>query len=316
MTKVMFDRRSIPDGVTQEDWLASDGWPLRMTQWPLPAQTPKGSILFQTGRGDMVEKYLESCDHWWREGWSVTAFDWRGQGGSGRFLQNRRIGHVDDFGVWTRDLADFARDWKSSRPGPHVLMGHSMGGHLVLRTLLEKTITVDAAVLLSPMLGFETSFVPVSWVAALVAGAAKIAPERLAWGSNERPSLPGTSRQKFLTHDVQRYADESWWQSQRPELVLGPPSLKWLAESYRSTLWTEQPGRLESIECPVLVIGTEGDRLVSPKAIHRFASRIPGAKLKMFGSSVAHEVLREIDPVRDEAIGIIDDFLESMAVAS
>jgi lysophospholipase len=315
MMQKMFDRRSIPDGVMQEVWASGDGWPLRKTQWPLPISGLKGSILFQTGRGDMIEKYLESCDHWWREGWSVTAFDWRGQGGSGRFLDNRRVGHVNDFGIWTRDLADFVQDWKSNHPGPHVLMGHSMGGHLVLRTLLENTVKVDAAVLLSPMLGFETSFVPVSWVAALVAVAARIAPERLAWGSNERPSLPGTSRQMFLTHDLQRYADELWWQAEKPELVLGPPSLKWLAEAYRSTLWTSQASRLESLNLPVLIIGTDGDRLVSPKAIRRFAARIPGVKLKMFGSTVAHEILREIDPVRDEAIVSIDGFLRSVALA-
>lgn len=315
MTKEMFDRRAIPEGVTQEDWSASDGWPLRKTQWPRPISGAKGSILFQTGRGDMIEKYLESCDHWWREGWSVTAFDWRGQGGSGRFLANRRVGHVEDFGVWTRDLADFVRDWKASQPGPHILMGHSMGGHLVLRTLLEQTINVDAAVLLSPMLGFETSFVPVPLVAAFVSAVAKIAPERLAWGSNERPSLPGTSRQKFLTHAVTRYEDEQWWQSKRPDLVLGPPSLKWLAQAYQSTLWTAERGRLEALKTPLLIIGTDGDRLVSPAAIRRFAARLPNAQINMFGPSVAHEILREIDPVRNEAHEIIDDFLKSVVSA-
>jgi lysophospholipase len=151
-------------------------------------------------------------------------------------------------------------------------------------------------------------------VAGLVAVAAKIAPERLAWGSNERPSLPGTSRQTFLTHDLQRYADELWWQMEKPELLLGPPSLKWLAEAYRSTLWTAERGRLESINLPVLIIGTDGDRLVSPEAIRRFAARIPGVKIKMFGSTVAHEILREIDPVRDDAMGFIDDFLRSAAL--
>jgi lysophospholipase len=261
----------------------------------------------------MIEKYLESGSQWRAAGWTVTAFDWRGQGGSGRFLDNRRVGHIEDFGLWTADLAAFVADWKEANPGPHIVMGHSMGGHLVLRTLLEHTIRVDAAVLLSPMLGFETAFVPVPWIAALVAGLARLAPERLAWGSNERPSLPGTSRQKFLTHDVGRYEDELWWQSQKPDLVLGPPSLKWLAEAYRSTLWTAEPGRLEGLDLPMLIIGTDGDRLVSPAAIHRFAARIPGAELKMFDASVAHEVLREIDPVRDEAHRVIDDFLARIA---
>src|SRR5256885_5327523 len=39
--------------------------------------------LFQGGRGDIFEKYLESFSHWKGQGWTITSFDWRGQGGSG-----------------------------------------------------------------------------------------------------------------------------------------------------------------------------------------------------------------------------------------
>jgi lysophospholipase len=314
MKQPIFDRRDYPDDLIQEKWSAEDGWPLRKTQWPSPPTKLRGSILFQTGRGDMIEKYLESCNHWWAQGWNITAFDWRGQGGSGRFLADPHVGHVEDFGQWTADLAAFVADWKATQPGPHIIMGHSMGGHLVLRTLLEQTISVDAAVLISPMLGFESPVVPVSWIAALVSAFSEVAPERLAWKKNERPSLPGTDRQRFLTHDVLRYQDELWWQAKKPELVLGPPSLKWLAEAYRSTLWTAKPGRLETVDVPLLIIGTEGDRLVSPAAIHRFARRIPAARLKMFGKTVAHEILREIDVVRDEALHLIDEFLDGVVL--
>jgi lysophospholipase len=315
MKQPIFDRRRYPDHLIQEKWSAEDSWPLRKTQWPAPQGKPRGSILFQTGRGDMIEKYLESCDHWWTQGWNVTAFDWRGQGGSGRFLADPHVGHVEDFGTWTADLAAFVRDWKTKQPGPHIVMGHSMGGHLVLRTLLEKTISVEAVVLISPMLGFESPVVPVPWIAGLVSLLSRAAPQRLAWKKNERPSLPGTDRQKFLTHDVLRYQDELWWQAEKPELVLGPPSLKWLAEAYRSTLWTAEPGRLEALNLPLLIIGAEGDRLVSPAAIRHFAARMPTAQLKMFDKMAAHEILREVDSVRGEALHLIDDFLDEVVIA-
>jgi lysophospholipase len=308
MTQEIFDRRRYPDGMELGSWQADDGWALRTAKLPALSGTPRGSILFQTGRGDMIEKYLESCAHWSADGWNIAAFDWRGQGGSGRFLSNPNIGHVEDFGRWTKDLAGFVSDWKRDHCGPHIVMGHSMGGHLVLRALLERSVSVDAAVLIAPMLGFETSFVPVSWVAAIVQRYAAFAPERLAWAANERPSLPGTSRQKFLTHDVSRYQDELWWQSQKPELVLGPPSLNWLAQAYRSTIWTAEAGRLEALETPLLIVGTDGDRLVSPRAIRRFAGRIPTATLKMFGKDAAHELLREKDGVRNEVLTFIAGF--------
>jgi lysophospholipase len=304
----MFDRRRVPPGASFQMIPASDGWPLRRFDW-LPPGPARGSILFQTGRGDMIEKYFEACAHWHAAGWSITAFDWRGQGGSGRFIADPHVGHVEDFGIWTADLAAFWRDWKEESAGPHVIMGHSMGGHLVLRALLEGGIDPDAAILSAPMLGFETGLLPVRWVARFVKMLATYWPERRAWPQNERPSLPGEGRQKFLTHDRPRYDDESWWRAQKPELVLGPPSLGWLAAAYASTLWTEGEGRLEQLNTRLLIVGTEGDKLVSPAAIHRIASRIKGVRLKMWGKEASHEILREVDPVRDAVLSEIDDFL-------
>jgi lysophospholipase len=313
MSKPQFDRRAYPEGMLLGQWRGPDGWPLRTMEWRQKDQKARGSILFQTGRGDMVEKYLESCAHWNGAGWNVSAFDWRGQGGSGRLLADPHIGHIEDFGQWTSDLKAYFEQWKANHPGPHIVMGHSMGGHLVLRTLLEHHIDVDAAVLISPMLGFEAGPLPVSWAAAAVKLYAARAPTRLAWKANERPSLPGASRQRFLTHDVTRYEDEQWWQAEKPELVLGPPSLNWLSQAHQSSLWMEAAGRLEALDRPLLIVGTDGDRLVSPKAIRRFAARLPQARLKMYGKDVAHEVLREVDTVRDAIIRLIDDFLDEAA---
>ncbi len=313
MPNLEFDRRSYPDAMVVGEWLTPDGWSLRTSEWRHKDQESRGSILFQTGRGDMIEKYLESCSHWFEAGWDISAFDWRGQGGSGRLLADPHIGHIEDFGQWTADLKAYFEELKANHPGPHIVMGHSMGGHLVLRTLLEHHIDVDAAVLISPMLGFEAGPLPVSWAAAAVKLYAAHAPTRLAWKANERPSLPGASRQRFLTHDLARYGDELWWQSEKPALVLGPPSLNWLSQGHQSCLWMEAAGRLEALDTPLLIIGTDGDRLVSPKAIRRFAKRLPQARLKMYGKDVAHEVLREVDSVREDCVQLIDDFLDEAA---
>jgi lysophospholipase len=308
----MFDRRSMPDGARFEMIAARDGWPLRRFDWPQQGEA-RGSILFQTGRGDMIEKYFEACAHWHKLGWSITAFDWRGQGDSGRLIADPHTGHIADFATWTADLAEFWGPWRASTSGPHVIMGHSMGGHLVLRTLLEGGIAPDATVLSAPMLGFETGLLPVRWVARLVGMLAKQWPERRAWPQNERPSLPGEGRQKFLTHDRSRYDDESWWRVQKPELVLGPPSLGWLAAAYASTLWTEEEGRLERLNTPILIVGTDADKLVSPAAIHRFAARIKGGRLRMWGKEASHEILREVDSVRNAVLNEIDTFLDEVA---
>ena len=311
MAESVFNRRTMPIGARSYAAMLRDEWPLRWFDWPVEkgVQT-KGSILFQCGRGDIVEKYLESFDHWHANGWHVSSFDWRGQGGSGRLAADPRTGHISDFGIWVDDLAECWAKWVSETPGPHFAMGHSMGGHLVLRSIIEKRIDPAGAVLVAPMLGFDTGIMPVSLVAPIVRFLARRSPEKQAWKENERPTLVNIRRQTFLTHDDTRYADELWWKNEEPDLAMGPPSLSWLAQAHASTLSTEAPGRLEGVMTPLLMIGTQGDRLVSPAAIERFAKRLPNATLKMFGPDVAHEILREVDSPRDEAMGLIDQFLD------
>jgi lysophospholipase len=310
MVNPAFNRRAIPVGARFAESRTRDGWPLRWFDWPVDGQTPvRGSILFQCGRGDIVEKYLETLAHWHAAGWHVSSFDWRGQGGSGRLAADPRIGHIADFAIWIDDLAENWSAWRNRTPGPHVVIGHSMGGHLVLRALLEKRIDPVAAVLVAPMLGFEAGKLPVNWLGALVNKLAMLWPERRAWKENERPTAASTRRQSFLTHDDLRYADEIWWKVTQPELDMGPPSLSWLAQAYASTKNMEADDRLEQITTPILLLGTQGDKLVSPAAIPRIAARLPNATLKMYDQTVSHEILREIDSVRDDALAMIEAFL-------
>jgi lysophospholipase len=314
-----FDRRAIPATARLFHRPAPDGWPLRMFDWPAPgsgAATARGSLLFLGGRGDIIEKYLESFAHWRAAGWHIRAVDWRGQGGSGRLAADPLCGHADDFAPWIADLADFGGDWRATTPGPHVVIGHSMGGHLLLRGLAEGAIAPDAAILVAPMLGLHSGPLGPRVGGAIAALLARIGrPDRMAWKTNERPSLPGASRRRLLTHDAERYADELWWKETSPELALGPPSWAWVAAAYRSIAALDRPGALEGIATPVLLLGAERDGLVKAAAIRRAARRLPAAELLMFGPESAHEILRESDGVRDRALARIDAFLDARAPA-
>ena len=288
---------------------ARDGWPLRTYVDP-SAGEPAGSILWLGGRGDIVEKYLEQIHGWALGGWHVTSFDWRGQGGSGRLGRDPHIGHVDDFAIWIDDLADFYADWAAGHPAPHVVMGHSMGGHLALRALAEQRINPGKVVLIAPMLGFDTRGIPFRRGAALTRMMATFSALRPAWKSNERPAPPNASRQAFLTHDKARYADELWWKERHRELALGPPSWSWLAAAYRSIDTLQRDGAVEHIVTDVLILCADADQLVRARAIREFASRLPNARLVAFGDDTAHEILREADGPRNRALAAIDEFLK------
>ncbi|MEH3104121.1 MAG: alpha/beta hydrolase [Sphingomonas phyllosphaerae] len=301
-------RRALPADARLSFDVAADGWRLRRFARD---GRGRGALMFQAGRGDMIEKYLEAFGDWHDRGWAVTAFDWRGQGGSGRLGGDPHVGHCDDFAPLIADLAEVWRRWTAQQHGPHVIVGHSMGGYLVLRALLDGVIRADAAVLVAPMLGLRS---PVgAWLGTRVAQAMRRFgdPARPAWKSHERPGM--MPRQRLLTGDDARYADEEWWLTAQPELRLGPPSWAWLAEAFAATARLRADPGLATLSTPVLMLLADDDRLVDPRAAVQVAARLPDATLVRFGAGAAHELLREADPVRMRAMTAIDAFLDRHA---
>lgn len=307
-----FDRRAIPAGASEGIWHAADGHSIRRIDWKGAGK--RGSILFMPGRGDSYEKYLEALDHWAHQGWTVTAADWRGQGGSGRLGLDGVTGHIGDFSVWIDDLAAFWTQWIVQTPAPHVLIGHSMGGHLALRAAVEGRVRPDALVLSAPMLGFT----PIGLPSFLLHQVAKLMcrigdPRRPAWKWSEKPGQPPENRIKLLTHDPDRYADELWWREHRPELVMGPGSWGWIERAYASMRQLARPGVLEGLDVPTLIVATSADGLVDGQAAREASERLPRGELLLFGREARHEILRESDPVRAKAMATIDAFLSRAA---
>lgn len=145
-------RRQLPPDPCWE-WLDLDGWPIRTARWAGSA----GSLLFIGGRADFIEKYGEA--YWtWKADWGlgVAAFDWRGQGLSGRLGDDAHRGH-GEFDCWVDDLDRIVGWFVATMPPPHFVVAHSMGGHLVLRHLARGGSPIARAVLLAPMLGIRTA---------------------------------------------------------------------------------------------------------------------------------------------------------------
>lgn len=306
-------RRAIPAAAQVGVWEAPDGWMLRRFDWP--AERPRGRFLFQAGRGDSFEKYLETIAHLHLAGWSVTSLDWRGQGGSGRLSPDPYVGHVTDFGVYDADLAAFWQQWRSEDGGksPAAILGHSMGGLLVMRALAAGTIDPAAAILVAPMLGLRSPL-GAEMSGRIARYMARRLPMRAAWRQNERPG-PVASRQRLLTHDIERYRDERWWHDASPGLQLGPPSWSWLSQAFDGCAALARDSRVEAIAVPVLMLVADADRLVDPRAAARVAARLPHADLVRFGPESAHEILRESDAVRDRALSVMDGFLDDVVPA-
>ncbi|HEX8533069.1 MAG TPA: alpha/beta hydrolase [Allosphingosinicella sp.] len=304
------DRRALPPQARVAVWQSGDTWPMRRLEWVQPEGRPvRGSLLLLGGRGDFIEKYVEPLAYWHARGWNVTSFDWRSQGESQGSIKG---GHLDSFDDVLSDGAALIEDWLQGAR-PHVAVGHSMGGHLLLRILAERRPPVAAAVLVAPMVGINSSPLPPMLAQAIAQNLTMFGRGRIPVWKHEGKLQKGSLRRKILTSCPKRYADELWWFEQRPAYSLGAPSWGWLAAAYRS-IASLTAAKLRSIDLPVLLLGTERDRLVSPGAIKWAAELLPNSELMMFPEA-GHEILREADPIRIAALERIDRFLDERAAA-
>ncbi len=248
----------------------------------------------------------------------MTAADWRGQAGSGRLGgDDRRPGIVDDLGAVGRAISPRSgANGRANGAGPQVLVGHSMGGHLVLRAVAERALEpAPAALLLSaPMLDVLPERVPAALRHALARAMCGIGdPLRPGWRWSERPGEVPRARQGLLTHDAARYADELWWRARGRSWRWGRAAGAGCAPRWpRSARW---PGRgcSRAVDLPIYIVATSTDRLVGARAIARAAARLPRARNAVVRARSAHEILREVDSVRDRALAGIDRFLEGIS---
>ena len=301
-------RRSVPPGAEIDDWTADDRWPVRTMGWRRPDE--RASLLFIGGRADFIEKYSESCWAWTVDaGLNLATFDWRGQGGSGRLGGDAHRGHAEGFERWVADLDGLLAWSRKSFPGPHVVVAHSMGAHLLLRHLARGGAAPDRAVLLAPMMGINLPLrpallAPVARFAVAAGLGRRYGPLQRGYGERQRSA----TRRALLTGSEERFDDEHWWIDRHPELALGGVTWGWLASALGSIATLDAPGALESVKMPALVLIGADERLVDADAAKRTAARLPNARLIEVPDG-RHELLRDADAPRRETLAAIAEFI-------
>lgn len=284
-----------------------DGWRLRSIAWPVTSPG-RGSILFIGGRGDFVEKYAESYWHWRDRGFGLAAFDWRGQGLSGRLGDTPDKGHSTGFDILVADLGEQVAWFRERLPPPHFAVAHSMGGHLLLRHLSANPGSLDRAVLLSPLMGMVAA--PVGpWLARIIATVQVARGKAGDYAPGAGPAQTSDAvRARRLSGDPDRVADEGYWVEHDPGLRIGGVTNGWLAAAFASLGALTARGVLERVTTPLLILTAANDRLVDSAAAARLAKRLPHGRVEVIPGA-AHELLREADAIRDPVLARIDGFL-------
>lgn len=267
-----------------------------------------GTVVVIGGRGDFVERYFETMQDLMARGFAVASVDLRGQGGSQRPSKDIYRGPVRSFSDFDEDIRVLMEDVVLSQcPAPYFALGHSTGGHVLLRVLRHGT-WFRKAVLVAPLVDVIYGPWPRSVAAALVNGAAM-----LGFGGT---FLPGVlkhpmGRSDFagnpLTSDEWRWNRDSGTLEAAPHLGLGGATFSWLHAARRSMA---SVARMERPTAPVLIIASGLDRVVSNDAIRKLARRVPGIALVTIPEA-RHEILSENDAVRRQFLAAFDSFVTS-----
>lgn len=116
--------------------------------WKWEGENAKGTIVIVHGAAEHHGRYKWLIEMFRMHGFHVVAGDLPGQGTTSR----SRRGHIDSFDEYIETVASWVHE-ASVYEQPVFLLGHSMGGLVVIRTLQEKRLPVRGVILSSPCLG-------------------------------------------------------------------------------------------------------------------------------------------------------------------
>ena len=284
----------VPEGPEPEaHWIrAKDGVRLRVGVWHAHAETAKGTLLLFPGRTEYIAKYAYVAGDMARHGISTLAIDWRGQGISDRLIPDPLPGHVEKFPDYQMDVAALLDHANAlSLPQPWFILGHSMGGAIALRAVIEGA-PVKAAAFSGPMWGIKASPVlrPVMWTLSWAS--------RLLGFSHRYPPttsgpVPYPLAEEFAKNGLTR--DNAMYQlmrdqfTARPELKVGAPSLNWLYEALSETRHLSQH---PSPDMPCLTIMGSEEAIVDQTRVKTRMAAWPGSTLHLEPGG-RHELLME-----------------------
>lgn len=270
-------------------WLTvADGQRLFLRDWPCAGA--RDAVLIVHGLGEHGGRHARLAQWFNQRGYAVRSYDQRGHGRTPGARGALR--HADDL---LTDLTAVYRDFARTLPRPPLLLGHSMGGLLALRAVLDGRLAPPALVLSSPAL--RTWEKP--WLIALAGALARIA-----------PSLPLRNRLRLsaISHDAEVVAAyrrdplRSGWITPRLADFIFRAGAACIADAARLAL-------------PTLLLVAESDRLVDPSGSREFARRAAagGQLTTRFFSMLYHELFHEAEPWRAQVFLQLGDWLDRVA---
>lgn len=262
-------------------------------KWENP--NAKGTVIITHGHGEHSESYSRLIKGFENDRWDFYGWDLRGHGRS----EGRR-GYVALFDDYCQDYKIFL-DKILNQPhiqkGPVILLGHSMGGLILLKTMIRNPqLNCAGLVVSSPLLGLT---VPVPLYKSKAAGLLNSILPQVTLGNELTNDM--------LTRDLDVIRE--FEQDALRHTRMSPGAFLGIMESTEYVI-----PRANEIKKPTLLLLAENDPVISTSAAKTFYDRIGSTKKELFVYPGAkHELVNDIirDTVYADIKKFLDSFLES-----
>ncbi|WP_041210825.1 alpha/beta fold hydrolase [Aeromonas jandaei] len=268
------------------------------------------AILIVNGRVESYLKYQELAWDLWRQGYSLYLIDHRGQGMSGRMLNDHDKGYIDQFDDYVVDMKQFHDQIiMADKPAKLFLLAHSMGGAISARYLERWPDDIRAAVLSSPMLGINLGGLP-KWLAkglATTIGTVGGWFGEPPYGPGQGPYQDHGFADNELTHSQSRYQAFRQIYEQHPQIKLGGATAHWIYQGITGA--DAAIADAGAIKTPLLLLQAGNDSVVDNAAQDAFCTKANcegGKPLRIEGAW--HELFIESDDKRQPALTAMLDF--------
>ena len=207
----------------------TDGIRVRTSFWA--ANDPVGTVFVFPGRADYIEKYGGLANFCLSNNLNVIAIDWRGQGLSERLLDDKNIGHIEDFKNYQNDVEVIIKEAKdASLVKPWIIFAHSMGGLIGLRTLHDNPV-FEKVVFTSPMWGIQMPPILKSG-ASIIMSLISLIGKMETYAPTTSPETRILNEEyefNKLTSDIRNFKLLRQQLIQHPDLQIGGPSSAWVS---------------------------------------------------------------------------------------
>jgi alpha-beta hydrolase superfamily lysophospholipase len=269
------------------DWLTlADGRRWCLHDWPLAGA--HAGVLIVHGLGEHAGRYGALAAWFNARGYAVRGYDQRGHGRS-----PGQRGALSSPLELLEDLAQVYERYAATLEVPPLLLGHSMGGLVALRAVLDGYVAPRVLVLSSPAL---RSWTP-AWERAL---ARRLAPVL--------PNLPLRSGLPFeaLSHEAAVVA------AYRHD----PLRSGWITPRLARFIFESGPhciAKAAQLAVPTLLLAAGADRLVDADGSRAFAAaaRTTGVLTVRVFDGLCHELFNEAEPARGEVLSQLARWLEA-----